>query len=139
LRFGKTFIKVYPLSLIMEVCIPPELDSDQAPIMVMFPARGIYDRGKTIDDIVSTRKPVALFNTETRIATDLRRTGRQVEVGTVWGHVGGLIIPGWDFDLNQVHIVRFGDVKSALDYLRKTHPDQHYLPAEFYERSALPE
>ena len=122
----------------MEVCIPPELDRDQAPIMVMFPSRRMYDQGKTIDDVVSTRKPVALFNTETKIATDLR-TGRQVEVSTVWGNVGGLIIPGWDFDLNQVHIVRFGDVPSALDYLKSVHPDQHYLPAEFYERRALPE
>ena len=122
----------------MEVCIPSNLDRDRAPVMVMFPAEGMDDRGKSIDEIVSTREPVALFNTKTRLATDLS-TGKQMPVGTSQANVGGLRLTGWNFDINQVHIVRFGDVVSALKYLKEKHPDMHYLPAEYYERRALAE
>ena len=114
------------------------MERTNAKIVVMFPSVGMPDRGKTMDDIVADREPFAILNEGTRTATNLR-TRQQAHVGTVYGEFGGLVISGWDFDLNQVHLLRFKDTPSAINYLRGKFPALQFQPPEFYERPALPE
>ena len=100
----------------MQLSYPKDLGLGKGKFWLIFPSKEIEDRGITLESLVKTREPFAIFDKETKIATDIG-SGRQVTVGICTHSLGGIPINSYDINLNRIHTIEFDNFKDLTLFL----------------------
>ncbi len=100
----------------------PTGDTDYA-TCVLYESWKVGDRGKNITDVIKSRKPIAMVDTEDEKKITYLLIGEDCGIpilpGEIYGNLG--------YNVNDYHGIFFPDKQTAISFVKKNHPEIRYL------------